>query len=115
MLLPSLFTGSLGNKHHLQNKEFYCYAVTEKKDIFEHEAQNTTNFMVNEEELPIQVQQILSPNITKIPDETDTDILHQQGLMLLETPVRAVYKSTSKRCKLCHNKWRTTNISSVHI
>lgn len=29
--------------------------------------------MVYEEELPIQVQQILSPNITKIPDETDTD------------------------------------------
>lgn len=30
--------GNKGNKHQLQNKEFYCHAVTEKKDTFEHEA-----------------------------------------------------------------------------
>lgn len=62
----------MGNKHRLQNKKLYCYAVTEKKETFEHEAQNTTNSMVNEE-LPVQVQQILSPNITKLANKTNKD------------------------------------------
>lgn len=82
----------MGNKHQLQNKEFYCYAVTEKKDTFDHEAQNATDPVVSEEEFPIQVQQILSPmspNFQMILMQTPRP-LHQQGLMLLETPVTTV-------------------------
>lgn len=92
-----------GNKHQLQNKEFYCYAVSEKKDTFEYEAQNTTSSMVNGEELPTQVQQILSPNVTKLPNETDADT---------QTPSPAGIDASWNTCQ---NRRNSTSACIVHL
>lgn len=59
--------------------------------------------MVNEEELPTQVEQILSPNITKLPNEADPDT---------QTPSAARTDASSNTCQ---NSGNSTSACIAHI